>query len=151
MCVRPLRFASTDPGEHHRQRQRQRAASGTPASAGTAGGATPASGPQRSRSVSFRVPDSDDGGSDGSDDGGAVTSGFRGPAHAAPGGAASSGGRRAPPPDPMHAVHLARARQLRRQVQASYASTTQQLAAELVTIEEELVGELRRVAAEAQD
>ncbi len=134
-----------DPADHHRQQQR--VSFGGSAGAARAGSQQPA----RSGSASFRVPDSDgdddsDGGAD-SDSG--ATSGLRGPA-ARPAAAASSGGRRRPA-DPVHAVHLARTRQLKQQVEARFNSSTQQLQQELLQIEVELVQQLERVALEAED
>jgi hypothetical protein len=128
-----------DPGEQQRQHG---GAHGTAASGG---------GPARSLSVSFRVPDSDDelDAAAASDD--EATSGFRGPQGRSAASAASGSGGRRRPPDPVHAVHLARARQLRRQVHASSASSTQQLQQELLQIESELMQELQRVAEASQD
>ncbi|GBF94860.1 hypothetical protein Rsub_08032 [Raphidocelis subcapitata] len=131
-----------DPAERLRQQRRQSGASaGTPQS----------DQPQRSRSVSFRVPDDDDSDSDagggGAGDDGGATSGLRGPPRSA--AVTSSSGRRHPP-DPVHTVHLARTRELKRQVQASFNATTAQLQVELHQIESDLRQELQRVAAEAE-
>lgn len=140
--VLPPPAAAADPAERHRQQQRRaRRVSG--ASAGAAHSDEPA----RSRSVSFRVPDDDSSDSDagGGDDG--ATSGLRGPLR--PAAVASSSGRRHPP-DPVHTVHLARTRELKRQVQASCDATTAQLQAELQQIESDLRQELQRVAAQVE-
>jgi hypothetical protein len=108
-------------------------------------------GPARSGSVSFRVPDSDsdDGGGGGSDGDDGATSGLTAPARSAATASVGSRARRAP--GPVHAVHLARTRQLRQQVQADASAAAGALEAELLQIEADLVEQLQRVALEAED
>jgi hypothetical protein len=140
-----------DPSEQHRQLQlqRQRHARSVPGGGGTlgstSGGAAPQ--PEPSRSWSFRVPDSDSDSDEGAGSDGA-TSGLRGPAR--PSAATSSGARRHAP-GPVHAVHLARTRQLKQQVQESYSAAAGALEHELLQIEADLAEQLQRLAAETGD